>query len=61
MSKLICSASSKSELEKMINAYYYSTNWIITDDMKVYNTKTEKYSDNMVTIKRNRWRFELNM
>ena len=60
MKKLICSASTKEELEKMINAYYYSKNYIITDDMKVYNTKTEKYIDNIVRVSRGRWRFEMN-
>lgn len=60
MKKLICSASTKEELEKMINAYYYSKNYIITDDMKIYNTKTEKYIDNIVCVSRGRWRFEMN-
>lgn len=44
----------------MINDYYYSKNYIITDDMKVYNTKTEKYIDNIVRVSRGRWRFERN-
>jgi len=57
--KLICSAGNKEDLQRMINRYYYSENYIITEDMRAYNTKTGRYSDNMVTIKRGRWRFEL--
>ena len=59
MGKLICSAPNKQELEKLINAYYYSTAWIITDDMKAYHPKMNRYSDNKITVKNGRWRFEL--
>lgn len=38
---LICSTpNGKSDLEKMINEYFYSESYIITEDNKVYNKKT---------------------
>ena len=39
MSNLIASAGTKEDLEKMINEYYFSTNYIITENNDVYNTK----------------------
>lgn len=39
MSNLIASAVTKEDLEKMINEYYFSTNYIITENNDVYNTK----------------------
>lgn len=56
--KSICSATSKEDLEKMINEYYYSENYVITEDCRVYNRKTEKYLDNfIVQEKKLRWSF----
>jgi hypothetical protein len=58
MSNLICSAGSKADLEQMINEYYYSTNYKITDNNEVYNTKKDVTLDSVaVEVKRNRWRF----
>ena len=58
MSNLIASAGTKADLEKMINKYYFSTNYIITDNNEVYNTKKECTLDSVkVENKRNRWRF----
>ena len=57
---LICSACSKEQLEKAINEYLYSTNWIIKENLDLYNTKLEKVSSNYRVIqKKNRWRFEI--
>lgn len=59
MSKLIGSAGSKEDLKKMINEYYYSTNFRITDDGKIYNIKNQEFLDGVRVIqKRGRWRFE---
>ena len=59
MSNLIASATTKEELEKMINEYYFSNNYIITEDNKIYNMKKDIYLERVqVTFKRNRWRFE---
>lgn len=53
------SAGSKEDLEKMINEYFYSTNFRITDDGKIYNIKNQKFLDGYRVIqKRGRWRFE---
>ncbi|MBD5534554.1 MAG: hypothetical protein HDQ99_02620 [Lachnospiraceae bacterium] len=58
MSQLIASAGSKKDLEEVINKYYFSTNYIITENNEVYNIKKESVLHNVkVEIKRNRWRF----
>ncbi len=56
----ICSAPTKADLEKQINAYFLSENYVITDDNRVYNTKTEKYwnpNSAIVVEKNGRWQF----
>ena len=56
----ICSAATKSDLEKQINRYFYSENYIITDDNRVYNTKMGKYypSESAIVVeKKGRWQF----
>ena len=56
---LIGSAVSKEQLEKAINDYYYSKNYVIMDDGTVHNTTTKKTLDDVRAIqKKNRWRFE---
>lgn len=58
MSNLIASAGTKEELGKMINEYYFSTNYIITENNEIYNTKKECVLDSVkVEFKRNRWKF----
>ena len=50
------SAGSKEDLTAMINQYYYSTNYIITEDNRIYNKVKNSYLDGMtVEFKRNRW------
>ena len=59
MSKCVFSAGSKEDLTAMINEYYYSKNYIITEDNRIYNTAKEKFLDGMkVVFKRNHWRVE---
>jgi len=59
-SNLLASASSKEDLQEIINKYYYSINYIITEDNKVYNTKLDKVLDSVrVIFRRKRWRFEM--
>lgn len=59
MKNLIASAGSKEALQKCINEYYYSKNYVITEDNKVYNTKLDKYLDSVIVKQqRGRWRFE---
>ena len=56
----ICSAPTKADLEKQINAYFLSENYVITNDNMVYNTKTEKYwnpNSAIVVEKKGRWQF----
>lgn len=59
MNKCIFSAGSKEDLTTMINEYYYSKNYIITEDNRIYNTAKEKYLDGMkIVCKCNRWTVE---
>lgn len=59
MKKLIASAGTIEQLEKMINQYFYSTSYKI-DGEQVTNTKTGKTLDGYkVTEKKSRYRFEL--
>lgn len=59
MKKLIVSAGTVEQLEKMINQYFYSTSYKI-DGERVTNTKTGKTLDGYkVTVKKSRYRFEL--
>lgn len=52
------SAGSKADLEKMINEYFYSENYVITDDNRVYNSKLDKYLDDyIIQEKKSRWSF----
>lgn len=52
------SSATKEGLEKLINEFYYSKNYIITEDMRIYNTKTGKTIDSMaVRQTRGKWQF----
>ena len=56
--KCVLSTNNKEDLEKMINQYFYSESYIITEDNRVYNRKTEKYLDNfIIQEKKSRWSF----
>lgn len=56
--KVYASAPTKEELEKLINDFYYSKNYTITEDNTIYNTKTGKTIDTMaIKVKKNRWQF----
>lgn len=50
----ICSASTKADLEKQINNYFLSKNYVITEDNRVYNTKTGNYfnSETYIIVER---------
>lgn len=57
--QIIASAGSKECLEKLINEYYMSENYLVTDDNKVYNKKLNKVLEGVQVIyQRKRWRFE---
>ena len=59
MKKLIASAGTIEQLEKLINQYFFSTSYKI-DGEKVTNTKTGKTLDAYkVTAKKSRYRFEM--
>ena len=57
---LICSAPTKDNLVKMINEFYCSENYVITEDNKVYNTKLDKFIDGgIIEFKRNRYYYRI--
>ena len=59
MNNIIASAPTKEKLEKMINEFYASENYIITEENEVYNKKLNKTLDSVkVTYKRKRFYFE---
>ena len=56
---IIASSSSKERLQKMINEYFYSTEWVILEDMRLFNSKLNKFCENFfVESKRGRWFFK---
>ena len=59
MNKCVMSAGRKEDLTAMINGYFYSKNYIITDDGKIFNTVKEKTIDGWKVVQKNgRWRVE---
>ena len=57
---LICSAPTKENLVKLINEFYFSENYVITEDNKVYNTKLDKFIDGgIIEFKRNRYYYRI--
>ena len=58
--KLLASAPTRERLVGLINEYFYSKNFTVTEDNRVFNTKTDKFFDGYtVETKRNRWIFKL--
>jgi hypothetical protein len=54
--KCMGSAGSKEALTALINKQFYSTNWIITDDNKLYNSKLNKFmEDVIIKVTGGRW------
>ena len=57
---LICSAPTKDNLVKLINEFYRSENYIITEDNKVYNTYLNMFIDNgIIEFKNNRYYYRI--
>ena len=57
---LICSSPTKEKLLILINEFYRSKHYIITDDNKVYNTKLDRFIDNgIIEFKRNRYYYRI--
>lgn len=58
MSTLLASAGNKKNLQKMINDFYFSDNWIIDEENKIFNTEQNKFASGVkVENKGKRWRF----
>ena len=51
----ICSAPTREQLERMINQYYLSENYVIHDDLSVENLKTGYRPECTVRFTRGRW------
>ena len=59
MKRLIASAGTAEQLEKIINQYFFSTSYKI-DGENVISTKTGKTLDGYkITVKKSRFRFEM--
>lgn len=57
---LICSAPTKDNLIKLINEFYRSENYIITEDNKVYNTYLNMFIENgIIEFKKNRYYYRI--
>ena len=57
---LICSAPTKYNLVKLINEFYRSKHYIITDDNKVYNTYLNMFIDNgIIEFKNNKYYYRI--
>ena len=62
--KLIASAGTREQLERMINQWFFSNSYRIIEtadgSLKVYHSLKGKTLENFrITVKRNRWRFEI--
>ena len=57
---LICSSPTKDNLIKLINEFYRSENYIITNDNKVYNTYLNMFIDNgIIEFKNNKYYYRI--
>ena len=57
---LICSSPTKDNLIKLINEFYRSKHYIITDDNKVYNTYLNMFIDNgIIEFKNNKYYYRI--
>lgn len=59
MKRVKISCPTLKELEKKINEYFYSECYIITDDLKIYNYKLDKYCDYHFSVRQSRGRWQL--
>ena len=59
MARVIISSPTREELEKKINEYFYSENYIITDDLEIYNYKMDKFADRHYQIRQSRGRWQM--
>lgn len=59
---IIASSPTKEGLAKLINKFFFSENWVITDDNTIFNTKLNRCSEtHYVENKRNRWYFKMKL
>ena len=57
---IIASSPSKDRLQKMINEYFYSTEWVILEDLRLFNSKLNKFCENyFVENRRGRFYFKM--
>ena len=63
--KLLGTAPTKTDLELLVNEFFYSTNYKINDDNKLENEKLSEEKLNninkriIIKFSKNRWRFEM--
>jgi hypothetical protein len=57
---IIASSPSKDRLQKMINEYFYSTAWVILEDLRLFNNKQKRFCTKyLVENKRGRYYFKM--
>ena len=57
---LICASPTKDNLVKLINEFYRSKHYIITDDNKVYNTYLNMFIENgIIEFKNNKYYYRI--
>ncbi len=58
MDNLLAREENKKRLEKLINQFYYSSNYFVNDKMQVENSVTGKKLDGVVVVQKGkRWQF----
>lgn len=57
---IIASSCDLAWLQKTINEYFYSTAWVILEDLRLFNIKLNKYCEDYV-VERRKGRFYFKM
>lgn len=58
----LATAGSKENIQKIVNDYFYSKNYIVDDNNNIINTQTGKHLDNFkIEFKKGRWIFSNNV
>lgn len=57
---IIASSSSKERLQNLVNKYFYSTAWVILEDLRLFNSKQNRFCTKyLVENKRGRYYFKM--
>lgn len=53
---IIASAPSKERLQNLVNKYFYSTAWVILEDLRLFNSKQNRFCTKYI-VENNRGRY----